>query len=55
MKIEISKETAEQIQILNERYYFGLFKNITTSEDEEMQIRYALQKLSKVIRETMKI
>ena len=38
MKIEITKETAEAILKINDRYFFGLFKEIVTSEDEEYQL-----------------
>ena len=46
MKIEITKETAEAILKLNDRYFFGLFKEIVTSEDEECQVRDAIAELA---------
>jgi len=49
IKIEISQDTAEQLQKIYDRYYFGLFEGIVKNEDEEMQIRDALQELSKAI------
>ena len=49
IKIEISQDTAEQLQKIYDRYYFGLFSGIVQNEDEEMQIRDALQELSKAI------
>ena len=49
IKIEISQDTAEQLQKIYDRYYFGLFEGTVKNEDEEMQIRDALQELSKAI------
>jgi len=50
MKIEITKETAEAILKLNDRYFFGLFKEIVTSEDEEYQLRNAITELVREIK-----
>ena len=49
MKIEITKETAEAILKLNDRYFFGLFKEIVTSENEEYQLRNAIKTITKEI------
>ncbi len=49
MKIEITKETAEAILKMNDRYYFGLFREIVTSEDEEYQFRNAIKSITKEI------
>ncbi len=49
MKIEITKETAEAILKINDRYFFGLFKEIVTSEDEECQLRNAITELVREI------
>ena len=42
MQIEITKEAAEAILKLNDRYFFGLFKEIVANEDEECQFRDAV-------------
>ena len=49
VQIEITKETAEAILKMNDRYYFGLFKEIVTSEDEEYQFRNAIKSITKEI------
>lgn len=49
--ITISKETAEALLKIDERYYFDLFKEIRTSEDEEYQFRDAIAELAKQIKE----
>lgn len=49
MKIELSKETIDQMLKLNEAYYFGLFKSIVKDENEEMNFRDALAELAKAI------
>ena len=48
--ISISKEAAEAIQMINDRYYFDLFKEIRTSEDEEYQFRDAIIEIAKQIK-----
>jgi len=49
MQIEISEQTAQAIQKLNNRYFFDLFKPIRTSEDEEYQFRDAIAAIAKEI------
>jgi hypothetical protein len=52
MKVEISKEVAEAIIKISDRYYFDLFKQIRVSEDEEYQFRDAIIELAKQIKES---
>jgi len=52
MKIEITKETAEAILKLNDRYFFGLFKEIVTSENEEYQVRDAVSAITAQVKES---
>jgi len=42
MRIEITKETAEALIKLHNRYFFNLFKPICLSENEEYQLRNAI-------------
>jgi len=49
--ISISKEVAESIQKINDRYYFDLFHDIRTSEAEEYQFRDAIIEIVKQIEE----
>ena len=49
--ISIGKETAGAILKIDERYYFDLFKEIRTSEDEEYQFRDAIKEIAKQIKE----
>ena len=49
MTITIKKETAEAILLIEDRYYFDLFKGIRTSKDEEYRMRDAIFEISKEI------
>jgi len=46
MQIEITQEQAEQIEKLADRYYFGLFQDVTRNEQEEYEIRDAILQLA---------
>lgn len=47
--VTISEPTIEALLKLHSRYYFGVFEQIVTSEDEEYEFRDALAELSKLI------
>jgi len=50
MQIEINEDNAKVIlELINKRYYFGLFKEITRSEKEEYEIRDALLEVAEAI------
>ena len=49
MTITITKETAEAILLIEDRYYFDLFKDIRTSENEEYRMRDAIFEIAKEI------
>jgi len=50
MQIEINDDNAKVIlELINKRYYFGLFKEITRSEKEEFEIRDALLEVAEAI------
>lgn len=51
IEIAISKETAEALLKIEERYYFDLFKEIRVSEDEEHRFRDAIIAIAKQIKE----
>lgn len=51
MTIEITPETADALLKINDRYFNGLFEEIVTSEDEEMDFRDALEEIAKAIQE----
>lgn len=51
MKIEVSEEAAEAIELLWDRYYFGLFQDVTRDESEEYQMRNAIKELADKINE----
>ena len=48
--IQITTDTARTIVKLQERYFFGLFQEVSTSEEEEYQLRDALDDLAKQIK-----
>ena len=47
MTIEIDEVTLAALQKLQERYYFGLFKEISLSEEEEYWFRDAIDAVVK--------
>lgn len=51
IEITISKETAEALLKIEERYYFDLFKEIRVSKDEEHRFRDAIIAIVKQIKE----
>jgi len=51
MRIELSEETAKTLLKMDERYYFGLFKEIIANEEEEFEMRNALIDIAKEIKE----
>jgi len=50
MQIEITEQTAEAIKKLHDRYFFDLFRQIRTSEDEEYKFRDAIAEIAKEIK-----
>ena len=50
MQINITEETAEAIIMLDDRYYFDLFKSIRTNINEEYIIRNAITALAEEIK-----
>lgn len=55
MKIEVSEQAAEAITLLWDRYYFGLFQEVTQNEEEEYQMRNAIKELADKIEKSDKI
>ncbi len=51
MTITIDDQISKAIQMIHDRYYFGLFETIVKSEDEEYEIRDAIDKLAQIIEE----
>lgn len=51
MKIEITQEAAEMMLKLNDRYFFGLFEEIATNEEEEEWLRDAIEEIATAIKE----
>ena len=51
MQINITDETAKAILLLDDRYYFDLFKSIRTDIEEEYIIRDAINAIAKEIRD----
>ncbi|WP_188109959.1 hypothetical protein [Sulfurimonas hydrogeniphila] len=49
--ITVTDKTAEAINILNDRYYFGLFEHLTANSEEEYLFRDAIEKIAKSIQE----
>jgi len=49
MKIKITEETAKNLLKIYDRYYFNLFKEIRTSEEEEYEIRNAIDEIAREI------
>ncbi len=54
MQINITEETAEAILMLDDRYYFDLFKSIRTDINEEYIIRNAITALADEAKEQIK-
>ncbi len=50
MQIEITKETADAILKIDDRYYFDLFKTIRIDEEEEYKFRDALNAIAEEIK-----
>ncbi len=50
MIIEITEETANAIVLIENRYYFDLFKEIRTLEKEEYIMRDAIFEIAKEIK-----
>ena len=50
MKIEITKDIADAILKIEDRYYFDLFKSIRTNEEEEYKFRDAIIAIAKEIK-----
>ena len=48
--ISIGKDTANAILKIDNRYFFDLFQDIRTSENEEYQFRDAIAEVSKQIK-----
>ena len=51
MKIEITKETAKAILLIEHRYYFELFEGISRNDEEEYSFRDAIIAIAKEIKE----
>lgn len=51
MQINITDQTAKAITLLDDRYYFDLFKSIRTDIEEEYIIRDAINAIAKEIRD----
>ena len=51
MQINITDETAKAILLLDDRYYFDLFKSIRADIEEEHIIRDAINAIAKEIRD----
>ena len=49
--IEISPGTAEAIQKLDDRYFFGLFQEVSLCEEDERQFRDAIKEIGQQILE----
>ena len=54
MQINITEETAEAILMLDDRYYFDLFKSVRTDINEEYIIRNAITALADEVKEQIK-
>ena len=44
-KLELEPEDLETLDYLVDNYYFGLFREIVSNEDEEYKIRDVLEKI----------
>jgi len=47
--ITVTPEIIEAISKIDNRYFFGLFKDIVKSEEEEYELRNAIIELNKII------
>jgi len=47
--ITVTPEIIEAISKIDNRYFFGLFKDIVKNEEEEYELRNALIELNKII------
>lgn len=50
-QIELNEEQIEALRMLDVGYYFGLYKDITRTEEDEYQIRDAIVEILKQIEE----
>ena len=55
MTVEIDILTANAIQVLNDRYYFDLFKEIRENEEQEYYFRDAISNIVKSMNEPKEI
>lgn len=46
IRIVLTKEEYQTLLKINDRYYFGLFKSITSDENEEIKIRDSLDSIA---------
>ena len=53
MKIEIDKNERVALKKIYDRYYFGVFEGIRTSEEEEYELRNALASIVGKINEEL--
>ena len=51
MQIEITEETAKAILMIEDRYYFDLFKNIREYQEQEYQFRDAIITIASEIKQ----
>ena len=51
MQIEITPETAKAILLIEDRYYFDLFKNIREYQEQEYQFRDAIITIASEIKQ----
>ena len=49
--ITVTPEIMEAISKIENRYYFGLFKEIVKNKEEEYELRNAIIELNKIIEE----
>ncbi len=54
VKIEIDKETADAILLLEERYFFNLFNQICKNKEEEYKFRDAILSIAEKIKKEMR-
>ena len=54
IKIEIDKETADAILLLEDRYFFNLFNQICKNKEEEYKFRDAILSIAEKIKKEMR-
>ena len=52
--ITVTPEIIEAISKIDNRYFFGLFKDIVKNEEEEYELRNAIIELNKIIEENIR-